>query len=120
MKSCEISAENVFRVPKGPSRTKNTMTIEKIANYSVVFLLRPPYLLRHGPFLQGENVCNSMENGVRTRCAAIVNHSAVVNSQGAVKGGRQKEFGHFFLFGGGSGGVEGRSESLDPTRLKGG
>ena len=44
-----------------------------------MFLLRPPDLLRHGPFLERENVCNSQENGVHTRCAAIVNHRAIVN-----------------------------------------
>ena len=65
--------------PKGPFRTKNTTTIAKIVNYyAVVFLLRPPDLLRHGPFSERENVCNSQENGVRTRCAAIVNHRAIV------------------------------------------
>ena len=48
--------------------------------YAVAFLLRPPNLLRRGPFLERENVCNSQENGVRTRRAAIVNHSAIVNS----------------------------------------
>ena len=67
-------------LPKGPFRTKNTTTIAKIVNYyAVVFLLRPPDLLRHGPFLERENVCNSQENGVHTRCAAIVvNHRAIV------------------------------------------
>ena len=42
--------------------------------YAVVFLLRPPDLLRRGPFSERENVCNSQENGVRSRCTAIVNH----------------------------------------------
>ena len=46
--------------------------------YAVVFLLRPPDLLRRGPFSERENVCNSQENGVHTRCAAIVNHRAIV------------------------------------------
>ena len=41
--------------------------------YAVVFLLRPPDLLRRGPFSERENVRNSQENGVRTRYAAIVN-----------------------------------------------
>ena len=67
------------QVPKGPFRTKNTTTIAKIVNYyAVVFLLRPPDLLRRGPFSERESVCNSQENGVRTRCAAIVNHRAIV------------------------------------------
>ena len=48
--------------------------------YAVVFLLRPPDLLRREPLFGRTNVCNSQENGVRTRCAAIVNHSAIVNS----------------------------------------
>ena len=43
-----------------------------------MFLLRPTDLLRHGPFSERENVCNSQENGVRTKCAAIVNHRAIV------------------------------------------
>ena len=46
--------------------------------YAVVFLLRPPNLVRRGPFFERKNVCNSQENGVRTRCAAIVNHPAVL------------------------------------------
>ena len=62
-------------VPKGPFRTKNTTAIEKIVDYyAVVFLLRPPNLLRCGPFFERKHVCNSQENGVRTRCAAIANH----------------------------------------------
>ena len=65
--------------PKGPFRTKNTTTIAKIVNYyAVVFLLRPPNLLRREPFFERKNVCNSQENGVRTRRAAIVNHPAVL------------------------------------------
>ena len=65
--------------PKGPFRTKNTTTIVKIVNYyAVVFLLRAPNLLRRRPFFERENVCNSQENGVRARCAAIVNHPAVL------------------------------------------
>ena len=73
------SGDLSFSAPKGPFRTKNTTTIAKIVNYyAVVFLLRPPDLLRHGPFLERENVCNFQENGVHTRCAAIVNHRAIV------------------------------------------
>ena len=68
------------KIPKGPFRTKNTTTIVKIVFLlRVVFLLRPPYLLRRRPFFERENVCDSQENGVRTKCAAIVNHSAIVN-----------------------------------------
>ena len=66
-------------LPKGPFRTKNTTTIVKIVNYyAIVFLLRPPNLVRRGHFFERKNVCNSQENGVRTRCAAIVNHPAVL------------------------------------------
>ena len=43
-----------------------------------MFLLRPPNLLRRGPFFERKNVCNSQENGGRTRCAAIVNQPAVL------------------------------------------
>ena len=65
--------------PKGPFRTKNTTAIAKIVNYyAVLFLLRPPNLVRRGPFLVRKNVCNSQETGVRTRCAAIANHPAVL------------------------------------------
>ena len=46
----------------------------------IVFTTRPPpYLLRCEPFFKRKHVCNSQENGVRTRCAAIVNHYALVN-----------------------------------------
>ena len=44
-----------------------------------MFLLRPPDLLRREPLFEGTNVCNSQENCVRTPCAAIVNHYAIVN-----------------------------------------
>ena len=65
--------------PKGPFRTKNATTIVKIVHYyAVVFLLRPPNLVRSGPFFERKNVCNSQESGVRTRCAAMVNHPAVL------------------------------------------
>ena len=47
-------------LPKGPFRTKNATPTTKIVNYyAVVFLLRPPDLLRRGPFSERENVCNS-------------------------------------------------------------
>ena len=66
-------------LPKGPFRTKKTTTIAKVVNYhAVVFLLRPPDSLRRGPFSERENVCNSRENGVCTRCAATANHRAIV------------------------------------------
>ena len=43
-----------------------------------MFLLRPPNSVRRGPFFERKSVCNSQENAVRTRCAAIVNHPAVL------------------------------------------
>ena len=43
-----------------------------------MFSLRPPNLLRRGPFWKRNDVCNSQENRVRTSCAAIVNHPAVL------------------------------------------
>ena len=71
----------MYTYPKGPFRTKSATTIAKIVNYNaVVFLLRPPYLLRWGPFFETKNVCDSQENGVCTRCTAIANHSAIANS----------------------------------------
>ena len=69
-------------LPKGPFRTKNTTMIAKMLNYYAVVFLPPapppPNLARRGPFFERKNVCNSQENGVRTRCAAIVNHPAVL------------------------------------------
>ena len=45
------------------------------------FLLRLPFFfLRRGSFFERPNVCNSPEKYVRTRCAAIVNQNAIVNS----------------------------------------
>ena len=67
-------------LPRGPFRTKNATTTEKIVNYhAVVFLLRPPDLLRWEPLSEGKNVCNFQENCVRTRCGVIANHYAIVN-----------------------------------------
>ena len=58
-----LSTEKSLKAfPKGPFRTKNATTIVKIVNYyAVVFLLRPPNLLRRGPFFERKNVCNSQE-----------------------------------------------------------
>ena len=55
-----------------------------------MFLLRPPNLLRRGPFLVRKNVCNSQEIGVRTRRTAIVNHPAVLKILRVVISGLQK------------------------------
>ena len=74
-----LSRGSFCGTPKGPFRTKKTTTIAKIVNYyAAVFLLRPPNLLRRGPFLARKNVCNSQENRVRTSCAAIANHPAIL------------------------------------------
>ena len=43
-----------------------------------MFVLRPPNSVRRGPFFERKNVCNSQENGVRTRCTAVVNHPAIL------------------------------------------
>ena len=76
---CFLPGISFLEKPKGPFRTKNTTAIAKIVNYyAVVFLLRPPNLVRRGPFLVRKNVCNSQEIGVRTRRTAIVNHPAVL------------------------------------------
>ena len=68
-------------VPKDPSVLKCYDDSKNIVNYyAVVFLLRPPNLLRRRPFsfFERKNVCNSQENGVRRRRAAIVNHPGVL------------------------------------------
>ena len=65
------------KCPKDPSVLKSTMIAKLVNYYAVVFLLRPPDLLHRGPFSERENVCTSQENGVRTRCAVIVNHRAI-------------------------------------------
>ena len=43
------------------------------------FTTPPPRLLRRGHFFERKNVGNSQESGVRTRCAAIASHCAIVN-----------------------------------------
>ena len=43
--------------------------------YAVVFLLRPPDILRCERFFERQNVCNPQENGVRAGGAAIANQS---------------------------------------------
>ena len=78
-KKTVLQNHGLLLIPKGPVRTKNTTTIVEIVNYyAVVFLLCPPNLVRRGPFFERKHFCNSQENGVRTRCAAIVNHPAVL------------------------------------------
>ena len=62
--------------PKDPAVLK-TLWDSELLRRSV--LLRPPVLLRREPLFEGTNVCNSQESGVRTRCAAVVNHYAIVN-----------------------------------------
>ena len=73
--------------------------------YAVLFLLPPPPppdFLRCRPFFERKNVCNSHENGVRTRCAAIVHHYAIVNLRRRVNLLRRSifhtagSFGYFF------------------------
>ena len=47
--------------------------------YTVVFVTTPPQMYYAVSASLRGNVCNSQENGVRTLCAAIVNHYALVN-----------------------------------------
>ena len=64
--------------PKDPAVQKNQYGI--VNYYAVVFCYPPlPDLLRREPLFDGTDVCNSQENGVSTRCAAIVNHYAIAN-----------------------------------------
>ena len=68
-------------LPKGPFRTKKTTTI--IKNRELLrrcVFTTPPIFTTPQTLLREENVCNSQENGVRTRCAVIANQSAIVNS----------------------------------------
>ena len=58
--------------------TQRTQVVNYYAVYSV--FTTPPDLLRWEPFFERKNVCNSQENGVHTRCAAIVNHHAIANA----------------------------------------
>ena len=51
---CDVCTCSATWKPKGPSRTKDTTTIEEIANYYAVFLLRRPYLLSLEPFFRDE------------------------------------------------------------------
>ena len=64
------------RYPKDPAVLKKLRDSELLR---VVFLVRPPDKLRYERFFERTDVCNSQENGVRTRCAAIVNHYVTVN-----------------------------------------
>ena len=69
--------------PKGPGRTKKYYDNSKnseLLRRNVFTMPPPPYLLRREPFLEREKICNFQENSARTRCAAAVNHNAVVNS----------------------------------------
>ena len=64
--------------PPGPSPFLKTLRDSELLCRSV-FTLRPPDLLRCERFFERKNVCNSQDNLVRTRYAAIVNHYAIVN-----------------------------------------
>ena len=63
--------------PKDPAVPKTLRGSELLRRS--VFTTPPPDLLRREPLFEGTNVCNSQENGVCTRCAAIVNHYGIVN-----------------------------------------
>ena len=70
--SSEIVTAIVYRSPKGPHRTKIYYGI--VNYYVVVFLLRPPYVLRREPLFGEENACMCQR-----RRGAIANHCAIVN-----------------------------------------
>ena len=54
---------------------------ENAANYhAIVFSLRPPHLLRLGPFLEGRFPWRTQEDGIRTGGVTKVFHCAIVNS----------------------------------------
>ena len=62
--------------PEDPAVLK-TLRDGELLRHSVFTM--PPDLPRCEPFFERKNVCNSQENGVRTRCAAIAIHYAIVN-----------------------------------------
>ena len=62
--------------PKDPAVLKTVRDSELLCRS--VFTT-PPDLLRREPLFDGRKVCNSQENSVGTRRAAIANHYAIVN-----------------------------------------
>ena len=73
-----LPSNESYESKTGCNRTLATVLWVPLNYYAVVFLLRP-FLLRCEPFFEAKSGCNSQENGVRTRCTAIVNHSAIEN-----------------------------------------
>ena len=68
-----------FAVPEYPKDPAVLKTLRDSELLRRSHLTTPPDLLRWERFFERKNVCNSQENGVRTRCAAIANHYAIVN-----------------------------------------
>ena len=58
-----------------------------------MFLLRPQIYYAADPSSRGKTVCNSQENGVRRRCAAVVDHYAIVDLLRGVNVLRRSIFG---------------------------
>ena len=69
--------QHAERLPKGPSRSKNTTATQNVVNYhAVVFFLRSPALVRLRPCFQGTMSVKPKENGIRTGVVTIANHYA--------------------------------------------
>ena len=63
--------------PKDPAVLKTVRDSELLRRS--VFYYPPQIYYAVNPLFDGTNAYNSQENGVGTRCAAIVNHYAIVN-----------------------------------------
>ena len=52
-----------------------------VRNFVVIWEapIYPRIILRRRPFFERKHICNSQENGVRTRIATIVDHFAIGN-----------------------------------------
>ena len=67
---------------KTTQRTPPYLKYYGMVTYSaVVFLLRPPYLLRCEPLFEGRTACKNQENCVSAGVVAIVNHCAITRSK---------------------------------------
>ena len=61
--------------PKDPTVLKHYGIVNY---YAVVFLLRPPDLLRREPLFKGKNACKTQENSASAGVVAIANPCAIV------------------------------------------
>ena len=75
--SCFRTPSSDLLEPKGPSRTKKHYGT--VNYYAVVFLLRPPNLIRRRPFFKRRDACNSQGKRCPHKEVAIVNHCVIVN-----------------------------------------